>query len=87
MIEKKLEVFKILQEEMQNYLQSGKAYECLRVMCEDSIYSLERENIDVVTFSKWKLKARVDGEHTANKLDSKVIQKWIKYEDIKRALN
>lgn len=87
MSDKKIEVFKALRMVMQNNPHETKAHDCLKLMCEDSIDSLEKGNMDVVSFSKWKLKARLHNEHQVNELDIKSVQRWIKYEDLTGALD
>ena len=86
MVEDKLKIFVELQDLMQNTPLQSKAYDCLKVMCEDSIRSLESNNIAPVTFSRWKLKARVDGERLAGLADAKELQKWVDDKKLQKIL-
>ena len=86
MVENKLKIFVELQDLMQNTPLQSKAYDCLKVMCEDSIRSLESNNIAPVTFSRWKLKARVDGERLAGLADAKELQKWVDDKKLQKIL-
>lgn len=77
MIEKKLEIFKALQEILLNNLQRSRAYECLKIMCADTIRELEKGSDELIEFTRWKLKACLDGIEQADSIDSKELQKWI----------
>ncbi|PCN59640.1 hypothetical protein [Acinetobacter sp. YT-02] len=78
MTDNKLQVLKKLQNELSDFLQTGKAYECLKVMCADSIDALQNGHDEKVTFTRWKLKARYEGStQAADEIDPKELQKWI----------
>lgn len=78
MTDNKLQVFQKLECELADFLRTGKAYECLKVMCTDTIEALQSGHLDKVTFTRWKLKVRYDGSRqAADELDPKELQKWI----------
>lgn len=77
MFDNKLKVLLCLQDELLTNLQSSKAYECLKIMCDESIRALQSGNTELIEFTRWKLKARYDREAAANNADPKDLQKWI----------
>lgn len=77
MIENKLQIILKLKQELADFPRNGKAYECLKIMCDDSIDTLESNNDAEVTFTRWKLKAKYCGIKVANETDPKELQKWI----------
>ena len=77
MSDNKLKVLLCLQDELLTNLQSSKAYECLKIMCDESIRALQSGNTELIEFTRWKLKARYDREAAANNADPKDLQKWI----------
>lgn len=88
MTDNKLQVFQKLQYELANFLRTGKAYECLKVMCSDSIEALQNGHLDQVTFTRWKLKARYEGSsQAAYEFDPKDLQKWIDDKKLSIVLN
>ena len=77
MIENKLKVFSVLRAIIQKNPHDTKAYDCLKLMCESSIHSIESGTLDDVRFSRWELKSQVDGKLVAGNIDSKELQKWM----------
>ena len=88
MTDNKLQVFKKLEHELADFLRTGKAYECLKVMCADSIEAIQNGNWEKVTFTRWKLKARYEGSaQAADEIDPKELQKWIDDKKLNIVLN
>lgn len=87
MIEKKIEVFSILRVVMQKNPYDTKAYDCLKLMCESSINSIESGIFEDVRFSRWELKSQIDGKLAAGNIDPKELQKWMDDKKLAKILN
>lgn len=87
MSDNKLKVLICLQDELLTYLRSSKAYECLKIMCDESIRALQNGNTELIEFTRWKLRARYEGEAVANNADPKDLQKWIDDKQLATVLN
>lgn len=87
MIENKLKVFSVLRAIIQKNPHDTKAYDCLKLMCESSIHSIESGTLDDVRFSRWELKSQVDGKLVAGNIDSKELQKWMDDRKLTKILN
>ena len=83
----KLEILITLDRVLKENLQASKAYECLKIMCEDSIQAKKAGNDENISFSRWKLKARYDGGNTVNDTDTKELQKWIDDKQLNKCLS
>ena len=77
----------VLHKNLKENLQASKAYECLKIMCEDSIKALEKGNNELITFSRWKLKACYEGVKKVEQTDPKELQKWIDDKQLNKCLN
>lgn len=67
----------MLLHELEGKLRSGKAYDCLKIMCEDTLKAINSGNDEKITFSRFVLKARFDEKCPDEQSDLKEIQKWI----------
>ena len=77
MFELKLKVFSILWNVLKDDLAQNRAYECLKVMCAATLGLLKGQVDDHVAYSRYKLKAAVDGKLSADNVDPKELGKWI----------
>ncbi|AUX89199.1 MULTISPECIES: hypothetical protein [Acinetobacter] len=77
MFELKLKVFSILWSVLKDDLAQNRAYECLKVMCAATLGLLKGQVDDHVAYSRYKLKAAVDGKLSADNVDPKELGKWI----------
>ena len=77
----------VLHKNLKENLQASKAYECLKIMCEDSIKALEEGNNELITFSRWKLKACYEGGKKVEQTDPKDLQKWIDDKQLNKCLS
>lgn len=73
----KIKVFEKFSQELEKNPWNHKVYECLKVMNESTLKALSSGSDVNVTFSRWVLKANVDGSCSADQSDPKEIQKWI----------
>lgn len=55
----------------------NRAYDCLKVLFEQTIKSYENGAEERITYSRQQLKIAVDGKLSAEKMDSKELGKWI----------
>lgn len=77
MFELKLKVFNALFEILKEDLAQNRAYDCLKVICSASINALEDQIEEQIVYSRYQLKAIVDGKLSADRMDSKDLEKWI----------
>lgn len=77
MFELKLKVFSALLNILKDDLAQNRAYECLKIICAETIEALKIQTDDHVTYSRYKLKVAVDGKLSADRLDPKALGKWI----------